>query len=114
RRYERPKVTTRTRKFANRSRDGRRVARRAAAALSALAWRTASLNILRLFAHLLAQQLQVHGSPRHVPVAGLGTHRVGLAVHFLEQEVQAFAGATAAAALVGRLGFFRTGGVRRA
>ena len=47
----------------------------------------------RLFAHLLDQQFQVHGGARDFHAAGLGAEGVGLAVHLLEQEVQALASA---------------------
>ena len=52
-----------------------------------------SLDVLRLLAHLLYEQLQVYGGAGDVQAAGLGAQGIGFAVHFLEQEVQALTGA---------------------
>ena len=46
-------------------------------------------DILRLFPHLLDAGLQCNDVRRHRSVLHLGTDRVGLACHLLEQEVDA-------------------------
>src|SRR5690606_38360562 len=54
-----------------------------------------SLNILSLLAHLFDQQFQIDRRAGHFDTTGLGAQGVGLAIHFLEQEVESFAHAAA-------------------
>src|SRR5438552_18598971 len=48
----------------------------------------ASLDILDLLAHLLELRLRRDDELRDTEAVGLGTHRVDLAVHLLQQEVE--------------------------
>ena len=63
-----------------------------------------SLNILRLLAHLLDQQLQVDGGAGDFDAAGLGTQRIGFAIHLLKEEIKPLADA-ACSRLAGAFGF---------
>ena len=51
----------------------------------------ALFDVLHLLAHLFDQHFHVHADARELQRCRLGAQRVGLAVQFLDQKVQAFA-----------------------
>src|SRR4051812_38622705 len=49
------------------------------------------LNVLHLLAHLLDEDLELDGNPRHLVRDGLGSERIRLAVELLAEEIEPLA-----------------------